>query len=110
LTEQNAPRRVFRLVEPIVVEEDDAMLAALPGGDAMTVLYELDYGEKNTRIRRQSHAFSFERESYVTDIAPSRTYSLREEAQALWDHGLCRHLTPRDVLVIGDEGPIDNAY
>jgi hypothetical protein len=35
---------------------------------------------------------------------------LREEAQALWDRGMCRHLTPSDVLVIGDDGPIDNAF
>ncbi|MCA9284998.1 MAG: UDP-3-O-[3-hydroxymyristoyl] N-acetylglucosamine deacetylase [Phycisphaerales bacterium] len=110
IEEQNAPRRVFRVVDPIVVQEGDAMLAALPGAEAMTVVYDLDYGENAPRIRRQTHAFSFDRESYVDEIAPSRTYSLREEAQALWDRGLCRHLSPRDVLVIGDDGPIENVY
>ena len=44
------------------------------------------------------------------EIAPARTYSLREEAEALWERGMCRHLTPKEVLVIGDDGPIENSF
>ncbi|HMN96179.1 MAG TPA: UDP-3-O-acyl-N-acetylglucosamine deacetylase [Phycisphaerales bacterium] len=115
IVEQDAVRRVFRLEEPIVVEENGAMLAALPhgseaGSDGMQVMFDLDYGPNATRIRRQVHAFAFENGSYVEEIARARTYSLKEEAQALWDRGLCRHLTPSEILVIGEEGPIDNAY
>lgn len=147
IVEQDAPRRVFRLDEPIVVEENGAMLAALPatsdswehapspgspGGSSpsgqsagrlgagaslgaaasagMQVMFDLDYGPDSTRIRRQVHAFASGNGNYVHEIAKARTYSLKEEAQALWDKGLCRHLTPREVLVIGDDGPIDNAY
>src|SRR5690606_25960642 len=71
---------------------------------------DLDYGSNAHRIGRQSQAFSFTNGEYVREIARARTYSLKEEAQALWDRGMCKHLTPRDVLVIGDDGPIDNAY
>jgi UDP-3-O-[3-hydroxymyristoyl] N-acetylglucosamine deacetylase/3-hydroxyacyl-[acyl-carrier-protein] dehydratase len=46
----------------------------------------------------------------MRDIAPARTFSMRDEAEALWNAGLCRHLTPRDALVIGDDGPIDNEW
>ena len=111
VAEQDAARRIFRLEEPIVVSENGAMLAALPtASDGMQVLYDLDYGPNSNRIRRQVHAFAAETGSYVDDIARARTFSLREEAQALWDRGMCRHLTPREVLVIGEDGPIDNAY
>jgi UDP-3-O-[3-hydroxymyristoyl] N-acetylglucosamine deacetylase/3-hydroxyacyl-[acyl-carrier-protein] dehydratase len=109
--EQDAPRRVFRLEEPIVVSDDGAMLAALPNqGEGMQVLYDLDYGANGSRIHRQTHAFAAESGTYVEEIAKARTFSLREEAQALWDRGLCRHLTPSQILVIGENGPIDNAY
>jgi len=111
IAEQDAPRRIFRIVEPIVVEEKGAMLAALPSDqEGVQVMFDLDYGPGSTRIRRQTHAFAFTSGDYASEIAPARTYSLREEAQALWDRGLCRHLSPSEVLVIGEDGPIENAY
>jgi UDP-3-O-[3-hydroxymyristoyl] N-acetylglucosamine deacetylase/3-hydroxyacyl-[acyl-carrier-protein] dehydratase len=111
MVSQDAPRRIYRIVEPILIEEGDAMLAAFPSDeDEFRVLFDLDYGANSTRIQRQSQTFSSRNGDYQHEIAPARTYSLQEEAQALWDRGLCRHLTPREALVIGDHGPIDNAY
>ncbi len=110
LVQQDAPRRMFRISEPILVEEGDAMIAALPSTlDELHVVYDLDYGSNSHRIRRQVHAYATSNGNYRSELARARTYSLKEEAKALWDRGMCRHLTPRDVLVIGDEGPIDNA-
>ena len=87
------------------------MLAALPSPeDELRVIYDLDYGPNSHRIRRQVHTFATSGGTYSDELARARTYSLKEEAQALWDRGMCRHLTPRDVLVIGDNGPIDNTY
>ncbi len=111
LEEQDAQRRVHSITAPIVVEHGDAMLAAFPSPDAaFRLIYDLDYGPNSHRIKRQTQTFSFSNGEYQREIARARTYSLKEEAQALWDHGMCRHLTPKDVLVIGDDGPIDNAY
>ena len=47
---------------------------------------------------------------YIDQIAPARTFGLVAEAKALWDQGLCQHLSPRDILVIGDDGPIENEF
>jgi hypothetical protein len=62
------------------------------------------------RIRSQTFSFTGVTGDYARDVAPARTFSLKEEAEGLWAMGMCRHLSPKDVLVIGDEGPIDNAY
>jgi len=111
LVEQEAPRRIFKLRDPIVVEDGDAMIAALPRNEpGMEVLYDLDYGATEQRIMRQTQVFDPARDDYATEIAPARTYSLKEEAEQLWAAGMCRHLTPRDALVIGPDGPIDNAF
>jgi UDP-3-O-[3-hydroxymyristoyl] N-acetylglucosamine deacetylase / 3-hydroxyacyl-[acyl-carrier-protein] dehydratase len=111
IVEQDTPRRVHRITEPLLVEDGDAMIAAFPSDKPeFQVVFDLDYGPNSTRIRRQSQAFTLQNGSYLQEIAPARTYSLKEEAQALWDRGMCRHLTPREALVIGDDGPIDNAY
>jgi UDP-3-O-[3-hydroxymyristoyl] N-acetylglucosamine deacetylase/3-hydroxyacyl-[acyl-carrier-protein] dehydratase len=111
VVEQDAPRRVFRITEPILVEDGDAMIAAMPSQeDELRVIYDLDYGSNSHRIKRQIQTYASGNGDYRRDLAPARTYSLKEEAQALWDRGMCRHLTPHDVLVIGDDGPIDNEY
>jgi UDP-3-O-[3-hydroxymyristoyl] N-acetylglucosamine deacetylase/3-hydroxyacyl-[acyl-carrier-protein] dehydratase len=112
IVEQDAPRKVFKIREPIVIEEPEGMIAAMPyDAEGMRVVYDLDYGPKGDRIRHQTCSYNVAEGNYIADIAPARTYSLREEAEALQAAGLCRHLTPRDILVIGDNGqPIDNAY
>lgn len=112
IAEQDAPRRTFKLMEPVVVSEGDASIAALPADSpgGMRVLYELDYGANSARIPHQAFGYDPSRDNYATEIAPARTFSLKEEAEALWGAGLGRHLTPRDVLVIGDDGPIQNSY
>ena len=112
IVEQDGPRKVFKIREPIVIEEADGMIAAMPyDAEGMRVVYDLDYGQRGHRIRHQTFSYNVAEGSYVQEIAPARTYSLREEAEALQAAGLCRHLTPRDILVIGDDSvPIDNAY
>lgn len=112
LADQDAPRRTFKVTEPVIVTEGDATIAALPADSpaGMRVLYDLDYGRNSGRIPHQSLGFDPARDDYTARIAPARTFSLKEEAEALWGAGLCRHLTPRDVLVIGDDGPIQNEY
>ena len=110
--EQDAPRRILRVTEPILVQDGDMMLAAFPSpDDDFQVVYDLDYGPGNAhRIKRQVQAFAPANGDYRAELASARTYSLREEALALQGEGMCRHLTPADVLVIGDDGPIDNEY
>ena len=111
ITKQDAARRVHRITEPILIEQDDCMLAAFPSDrEEFRVSFELDYGKNSHRIEPQVQTFATSNGDYLHELARARTYSLKEEAQALWDRGMCRHLTPRDVLVIGDDGPIDNAY
>ena len=110
LVEQELPRRIFKLREPIVLEDGGTMLAAVPSEDPGTrIIFDLDYGKDSDRIPRQTVSFNLHTGSYAEEIAPARTYSLKEEAEALWERGMCRHLTPKEVLVIGEDGPIENA-
>ena len=108
---QDAARRIHRITEPLMVQEGDAMLAVFPNErDEFSAVFDLDYGENSHRIKHQSQTYTSRNGNYRSEIAQARTFSLKEEAQALWDRGMCRHLTPRDVLVIGEDGPIDNEY
>jgi UDP-3-O-[3-hydroxymyristoyl] N-acetylglucosamine deacetylase/3-hydroxyacyl-[acyl-carrier-protein] dehydratase len=99
------------ITEPVILRADEAMVAAVPSSDpAMQVMYDLDYGP-NSAIGRQLAVYDSAKQRYARDIAPARTFVLEAEAVALRAAGLGLHLTPRDVLVIGDEGPLGgNAY
>lgn len=109
LVEQDEERNPLVVREPIMIREGDATIAAFPNaGACMDLLFDLDYGGRGP-IGRQIHAFTLESQSYVEKIAPARTFALLEEAESMREHGLCAHLTPRDMLVLGDAGPIDNA-
>ena len=107
----DALRRKLVVTEPVVIQQDNAMIAAVPADEtAMQVIYDLDYGP-NAAIKRQLHSFSFTNGDYATQIAPARTFVLENEVQTLRSKGLGKHLTEKDVLVIGDNGPLGgNAY
>jgi len=108
---QDLPRRIMRIHEPICIQDGEAMIAAFPTEqDGFQVVYDLDYGDASSRIAQQTQAWSSLNGSYVTDVAPARTFSLHEEALALQSQGMCTHLSPSDILVIGEDGPIDNEF
>ncbi|MDP7009379.1 MAG: UDP-3-O-acyl-N-acetylglucosamine deacetylase [Phycisphaerales bacterium] len=110
-TVQDEPRRILNINEPIYFQEGDAMIAAFPSDQrGLQVVYDLDYGEFSDRISRQTQSWNSSNGSFLDEIAPARTFSLQEEATALQAKGMCTHLSPSEVLVIGDDGPIDNAY
>jgi len=111
LQQQDAYRDPCVIREPVRVAEGDAELVALPlldGDDELLhIAYELDYGVNNP-IGTQSYRVSVTPERFIKDIAPARTFVLQSEAEQLHAAGLGAHLSYQDILVFGDDGPIDN--
>jgi UDP-3-O-[3-hydroxymyristoyl] N-acetylglucosamine deacetylase/3-hydroxyacyl-[acyl-carrier-protein] dehydratase len=111
ITEQDEPRSILRIEDPIYLQDGDAMIAAFPSDtQGLQIVYDLDYGDSSDRIARQTQSWNSSNGSYLDDVAPARTFTLREEAAALQANGMCTHLSPSEMLVIGEDGPIDNAY
>ncbi|MEE9404477.1 MAG: UDP-3-O-acyl-N-acetylglucosamine deacetylase, partial [Algisphaera sp.] len=109
---QDAKRQWLEIKTPVVIREDDAMIAALPGTDEhMQVVYELDYTEASPVIGRQLRNFDLGVQDYAAEIAPARTFSLEAEAEAARKAGLFPHLTVDTALVVGPDGPLGtNAF
>ena len=94
--------------ETVVVEDGSGgSITAEPAG-APLYRYELDYGDGP--IRPQSAEWDGGVESYARDVAPARTFCLESEALAMRKLGLFALFTPRDLLVVGTDGPIDNEW
>lgn len=105
-----APRSTVTVRDP----EGRALIVASPRSEpGCRYEYRLNYGP-NSPIQAQRAAFDSGArdacENYARNIAPARTFCLDHEARALRAAGLFLHVSPRDMLVIGPGGPIDNAY
>ena len=107
-TEQDSERRAYVIDDAVSVSEGDSMLAALPGpANYLDILFDLDYSAVPA-IGRQVFSFRLGKDDFAGQLAPARTFALEQEAQALQAQGLCAHLTARDILVVGENGEIDN--
>lgn len=110
LVEQDVPKPTHQITEAVTVSEGNAMLAALPSeSDALSVLYDLDYSQLGV-IGRQVYAITLTPEEFAREIAPARTFVLEDEVEKMRAGGYGRHLTHKDILVLGTDGPIKNEY
>lgn len=111
VVEQDAYRQVHVITEVARVLEGDSELIALPpldpNSDFLEITYELDYGPQSP-IGRQVYRGAMTPENFERNIAPARTFVLEREAAELRASGLGSHLNYQDILVFGENGPIDN--
>jgi UDP-3-O-[3-hydroxymyristoyl] N-acetylglucosamine deacetylase len=106
--EQNAPRMRKVICRTIRVGDEKSWVEARPCCSGKMVLrYELDYGAGSS-IGRQSLEVSLSPRHFHINLAPSRTFLLESEAQAIQALGLAKQATCKDLLVFGPQGPIDN--
>jgi UDP-3-O-[3-hydroxymyristoyl] N-acetylglucosamine deacetylase len=107
IVEQNAPRRQLVLRKKIRIGDEKSWIEAGPCSSGKLVLrYELDYG--GGPIGRQSLEISLSPRHFHLNLAPSRTFLLESEADALRAMGLGQQASVKDLLVFDAKGPIDN--
>lgn len=109
---QPAHRSRLVVLETTRVADRDAWIEArpLPRGaePTMQLQYRLDYGI-NHIIGRQTYRASFDPEHFCREIAPARTFLLKDEADWLRQQGMGTRTTYQDLLVFADpDGLIDN--
>lgn len=109
LVDQEAEVEPLVIQDTVTVRDGDASVTAMPTEEpTLEMHYVLDFG-LGSPIPPQVHSYVLDPSTYEAEIAPARTFSTRADAEAMWEAGLFRHLTPADMLVIGEAGPIDNA-
>jgi UDP-3-O-[3-hydroxymyristoyl] N-acetylglucosamine deacetylase / 3-hydroxyacyl-[acyl-carrier-protein] dehydratase len=106
--ELDRPRETLVIDSPVTVREGQAVLTAHPGDGASLVLaYHLDYGRQNP-IGAQSLFLDVSPETFVAELAPSRTFLMQAEAKALQQAGIGVRATESDLLIFGPDGVIGN--
>lgn len=108
IVEQHAPRAALVVSQPVRLGSDECWIEARPVQSPTTVVrYDLDYGLGNP-IGRQAFEIALSPESFCRELAPCRTFMLKAEAEFLLSQGMGQRTSTRDLLVYGEEGPIDN--
>ena len=108
IVEQPAVRTQLLVTETVRVGDEDCWVEASPaprGG--LTLRYRLDFGVNNP-IGRETFELAVTPASFERELAAARTFLFQEEAEWLRSQGLGVRATHQDLLVFGDEGPIDN--
>jgi UDP-3-O-acyl N-acetylglucosamine deacetylase len=99
-------RAVLAVDRTIRVGDREGWVEARPCSH-LRLEYHLDYGA-GSPIGTQSICLDVAPETFVTQLAAARTFLTKQEADALLAKGLGQHVTFRDLLVYGPQGPIDN--
>jgi len=107
IIEQPALRKIYQLKEPIWVEDGDASLTALPSNE-LKISYLLNY--LHPQLQAQYVRCSVERDIFIKEIAPSRTFCLEEEVEPLRQMGLGKGADYSNTVVVGKTGVIKNTF
>lgn len=75
--------------------------------EQLQVTYHLDYGFKSP-LAAQSATSMIDPETFYRDIAKARTFVLESEIKALKAMGFGQHLTAQDLVVVTENGVLDN--
>ncbi len=109
VVEQDRMRPTLVVQDSISIREGDAVLAIHPPAPAggLILSYHLDYG-RGAPIRPQSYCVNLSEESFRDELAPSRTFLLETEADALRAAGIGVRTTAADLLLFGRDGVVGN--
>ena len=109
IKELNKKKNIFIVKEPIYISENNNHIIALPSSE-LKISYILDY--PGTTLGSQYASYSITPEIYEKEIAPARTFCLKEEIEPLKKMGLGKGSDYKNTLVIDDKNrcPIDNQF
>jgi UDP-3-O-[3-hydroxymyristoyl] N-acetylglucosamine deacetylase len=106
---QAVPAKVLILEEELQVGDPRCGVTARPCTDSsLTLAYHLDYGPTSP-IPSSTSMAKLTPAEFLHHIAPARTFLTDSDARELQRMGVAQHVTYRDLLVFGSNGPIDNS-
>jgi len=108
IEEQHEAVRTLEITETVRLTSGESWIEARPAhGGEYRVELQLDYPHDPV-IGRQAVSIDVSPETFRAELAACRTFVLKREAEAMIERGLGVHVTPKDLLIFDEQGPIDN--
>ena len=104
IEEQDQARKGIKITHPIAYEHDGISLLALPS-DSLKLSYTIEYG--HLALDTQYRSFTIDPKTFVSEIAPARTYCFLKDVEQLKAAGLIKGGSLENAIVIGEEGVLN---
>ncbi len=101
LVDQRVARRYFRVSEPVRYEENGVVLVALPH-DGLRITFTIEYDD--AYLGTQHATYDIDRDVFVNEIAPARTFVLQRDVDALRAQGMILGGTLQNAVVVQPKG------
>ena len=101
IVDQGVPRRYFRVTEPVRYEENGVVLVALPH-DGLRIDFTIEYDD--AYLGTQHATYDIDKEVFVKEIAPARTFVLQRDVDALRARGMILGGTLQNAVVVQSKG------
>ncbi|MBI4373221.1 MAG: UDP-3-O-[3-hydroxymyristoyl] N-acetylglucosamine deacetylase [Candidatus Omnitrophica bacterium] len=103
---QDQPREYLYVTEPIYLDEGGQSLIALPYREGLKLSYSLSY--QHPDLHDQFFSSVVTPEVFERELAPARTFCLKEEAALLKSQGFGQGADWENTLVFENDRPIKN--
>ena len=100
IIEQDAPRHFFVIKKPIILQEQDKLVAIHP---ATTFKITCTIEFAHPLIRKQSFSFCLSDDAFEQEISHARTFGFYREVEYLKRYGLARGGSLDNAVVVDDE-------
>jgi UDP-3-O-[3-hydroxymyristoyl] N-acetylglucosamine deacetylase len=106
ITEQNAPRRYFRVLKPVKIKEGDRRMSIEPS-EKFEIECTIDF--KHPLINKQGLHFIAANGSFRREIASARTFGFTQEIEMLRKANLARGGSLDNAIVLTPEGMLNES-
>lgn len=109
IVEQPFKRDLICIEQPVSVSDDSgSFIRAKPlNRSVLAIGYYLNYGD-DSPISPQCLTLEINPDTWLDQLAFSRTFVLEEEVESMQSMGFGLRLSTEDLLVLGEQGPIKN--
>jgi UDP-3-O-[3-hydroxymyristoyl] N-acetylglucosamine deacetylase/3-hydroxyacyl-[acyl-carrier-protein] dehydratase len=106
IVDQDLPKPVIQIPEPITVELDSGEFYVAAPGDGLRISATIEF--EHPGIGRQFGTFVFSGEAFSQEIAEARTFGFKADAESLHERGLALGASLENTVVLGDEGVLND--
>ena len=100
IKEQDAPKKVMRIVKDVIVQEGEKYVKLSPSPD---LRYDFRIKFPHPVIQNQDYVLEFTKESYKKEISRARTFGFLHEVQYLRSKGLALGGSLENAIVLDDK-------
>lgn len=110
IVRQPAMKKVRLVTRAFRIGSDQQWIEVLPNRAGVNSYHYTLIPGQGYYLDNQEFDFDLSPESFCGELMSSRTFLSKQEADYLLRQGLCSRVTPKDVLVLTEQGPLENEF